>query len=406
MTAPAGATAAHPEDGLSLTRPGFFLRPDYFEVLADLRRHRPVLRTGDGLFALSRYEDIRAVSRDPERFVSGRGVLINDPLRDPAGDGRNAWSILHLDPPLHATYRSLVNRQFTPRAVSRLEERIRSVVAGVLDALPATGTVEFVEEVAAPIPIAVIADLFGVPVTDRALFRRWSDAVIESTDRTDEDRADDLGQMAAFLLSHIDSPATESNDLLDLLKTVDLDGRPLNRSEIMGFCLTLLVAGNETTRTLISGGTEALARYPEERALLLEDLSRVPAAVEEMLRWVTPIQAFGRTAVADVDLAGTVVPAGGFVVLLYASANRDESVFGPDADRFAVTRPPLPPHLAFGFGEHVCIGASLARLEARVFFEEFLARHADVALAGPPVRTPSTLVRGARAMPVRLGGPL
>jgi cytochrome P450 len=153
---------------------------------------------------------------------------------------------------------------------------------------------------------------------------------------------------------------------------------------------------------LISGGAEALARHPDQRAALVADRSLLAGAVEEMLRWVTPIQAFGRTAVVDTEVAGTPVAAGEFVVLLYASANRDEEVFGPTADRFDVSRPPLPTHLAFGFGEHVCIGASLARLESRIFFEELLARYPGYHLAGPPEYTVSTLVRGARAMPVRL----
>ena len=208
--------------------------------------------------------------------------------------------------------------------------------------------------------------------------------------------------MAAFLIGHIDSPATEGNDLLTLLKSSSLDGRPLSRSEIMGFCLTLLVAGNETTRTLISGGVEALARQPDQRAALVDDPSLIPGAVEEILRWVTPIQAFGRTAVVDVEIGGTTVPAGEFVVLLYASANRDEEVFGPTADRFVADRPTLPTHLAFGFGEHVCIGASLARLEARIFFEELLARFPHFELCGSPTYARSTLVRGAEILPLRL----
>jgi cytochrome P450 len=262
--------------------------------------------------------------------------------------------------------------------------------------------VDFVDAVAAPIPIAVIAEMFGVADADRALFRRWSDAVIESTDRTDAERSDELGQMAAFLTEHIDSPLTEANDLLSLLKSSSLEGRRLSRSEIMGFCLTLLVAGNETTRTLISGGVEALARHPDQRAALVADPSLIPAGVEEILRWVTPIQAFGRTAAVDVELEGATVVAGEFAVLLYASANRDEEIFGPSADRFVVTRPALPTHLAFGFGEHVCIGASLARLEARIFFEELFARFPDYELRGEPEYSRSTLVRGARTMPVQL----
>ena len=183
-------------------------------------------------------------------------------------------------------------------------------------------------------------------------------------------------------MAHIDSPATEGNDLLEVLKATELEGRPLNRLEIMGFCMTLLVAGNETTRTLISGGMEALYQQPDQRADLADDPSLLPVAVEELLRWVTPIQAFGRTAAVDVELGGEDVAAGDFLVMLYASGNRDEAVFGPTAARLDVRRPVTPTHVAFGFGEHLCLGAALARLEARIFFEELLARYPDLRAGG------------------------
>ncbi len=384
--------------------PGFFRRPDYYEVLGTLRRGDPVHRTADGLVLISRYEDVRTISRDPARFVSGRGVLINDPLRDPEGAGQSAFSILHLDPPRHAAYRSLVNRQFTPRAVARLEERVRTVVRATLDSVPRDDPIDFVDAVAAPIPITVISEMLGVDDADRRQFRRWSDAAIESTDFTSDERTAELGQLAAFLLDHVRSAEPDANHLLGLLKTAPVGDRPLNQAEIMGFCLTLLVAGNETTRTLLSGGAEALARHPDQRRVLASDPGAIPGAVEEILRWVTPIQAFGRTAVVDTEITGRAVEAGEFLVMLYASANRDETVFGASADGFDCARPTIPTHLAFGFGEHLCLGASLARLEARVFFEEFLARYPEYTLAGEPAYTDSTLVNGAATMPVVLTG--
>ena len=387
-----------------LGTPGFFLRPDYHAVLRRLRAESPVHRTGDGMLAVSRYEDVRDVSRDPERFVSGRGVLINDPLRDPEGSGLGAFSILHLDPPLHGAYRSVVNRAFTPRSIRPLEDRIRRVVRAALDAVPDDRPVDLVEELAAPIPIAVIADLLGVDGADRGRLRRWSDAVIESPDVGGDEQAALVGELVGYLLDHVAAPAGEDDGLLGLLRTTPVGDRLLDRHEVMGFCMTLLVAGNETTRTLLSGGAEALARHPDQRAVLAGDPSLLPGAVEEVLRWVTPIQAFGRTAAVDTELAGVAVPAGAFVVLLYASANRDEAVFGPTAGTFDVTRATSPPQLAFGFGEHVCLGSSLARLEARVFFEELLGRYPDWRLAGEPTYTRSTLVNGARSLPVVLAG--
>jgi cytochrome P450 len=388
---------------LDLTRPGFYLQPDYFEILAILRQQSPVHLTADGSWAISRYEDIRTISRDPERFVSGRGVLINDPMRAAGSDGLGVFSILHLDPPVHALYRKVVNRQFTPKAVARLEDVVRQTVTSVFDAAPAHEVIDGVNDIAAIVPIAVIAELFGVGDADRDEFRRWSDAIIAAADQEGSAKtAEDFGQMTNFLLAHIDSPDTEDNSLLSLLKSTELDGRPLSRLEIMGFCLTLLVAGNETTRTLISGGMEALYQYPEQRSRLVDDPSLLPGAIEELLRWVTPIQAFGRTAAVDVELSEQSVAAGDFLVMLYASGNRDESVYGPTADVLDIGRPATPAHVAFGFGEHLCLGAALARLEARVFFEEFLARYPNYEIAGPVEHVSSTLVRGAAGMPLLL----
>jgi len=387
---------------LDLTRPGFYLRPDYFDVLAELRRSAPVHRALDGSWAVSRYDDIRTISRDPDRFVSGRGVLINDPMRSDGGT-LNTFSILHLDPPVHTLYRKIVNRQFTPRAVSRLESTIRHTVASVLDDTVPERPIDGVDDLAAVVPIAVIAELFGVGDADRAVFRRWSDAIIAAPDADASGPGpEELGQMAEFLLARVDSASSGDDTLLGVLNAAELDGRPLSRVEIMGFCMTLLVAGNETTRTLISGGIEALHQHPAQRQLLAEDPSLLPAAVEELLRWVTPIQAFGRTAVVDVELSGVRVPAGDFVVMLYASGNRDESVFGPTVAQLDVCRPVSTTHLAFGFGEHLCLGAALARLETRVFFEELLRRHPRYALAGDVDYVRSTLVRGAVRMPIVL----
>ena len=388
---------------LDLTQPGFFLRPDYFDVLADLRDQAPVYRTLDGSWAVTRYNDIRSISRDPDHFVSGRGVLINDPLRSDGSGGLNTFSILHLDPPIHGVYRKVVNRQFTPKAVGHLEKAIRRTVTEVLDSAVPDEPMDGIDDLAAVVPIAVIAELFGVSGADRELFRRWSDAIIAAPDQTGSpEPAVEVGQMAEFLMAHIDSPATHGNDLLEVLNATELDGRRLNRLEIMGFCMTLLVAGNETTRTLISGGMEALHQQPDQRADLAEDPSLLPVAVEELLRWVTPIQAFGRTADVDVEVGGQEVAAGDFLVMLYASGNRDGAVFGPTAAHLDVRRPMTPTHLAFGFGEHLCLGAALARLEVRIFFEELLGRFPTYDLVGEVEYVRSTLVRGATRMPLVL----
>ncbi len=383
--------------------PGLFGRPDVFDAVAALRRDAPAFHVGGDVWVVTRYQDVLEISRDPVRFISRRGVLMNDPLRASAGEADPTYSILHLDPPLHVRYRTLINKRFTPRAVAGLEPAIRAEVVRVLDAVESGSTIDAVAEIAAPIPITVITHLLGIEDVNADDFRRWSDAAIASSDGATEQQLMDLGELANFLLAHVDRPASSSGDMLDTLKGASIDGEhPLSRAEIMSFCITLLVAGNETTRTLISGALDVLASHPGQRAALAADPAGIPTAVEEILRWVTPIQAFARTAVVDVEIGEIEVPAGSYVVMLYASANRDETVFGPTANRFDAARPIDPAHLAFGFGEHRCLGAALARLEAKVVLEELLARFPAYDVVGPPEFTESTLARGHRSLPVVL----
>jgi cytochrome P450 len=348
---------------------------------------------------------VRAVSRDPERFCSGQGVLQNDPRRDGV---ELPGSILHMDPPQHAEWRKVGSRWFTPRAVARLEERVRAVVGDVLDEVTPGEPLDVVDALAAPIPVLVIAQLLGLGDADRSDVRRWSDACIESPD-DDPDGAGAataalaVGELLEFLGASARARRERpGDDLLSVLVTAEVEGRVMTIDEVVLYCMSLLVAGNETTRHLLSGAVALLAEHPGQRARLGAEPTLLPGAVEECLRVVTPIQAFARTATRDTELGGQPLAAGDWVVLLYASANRDEAVFGPDAESFDVTRPAHPAHLAFGFGEHLCLGASLARLETRVFLEALLARFPDVALAGDPVWTRSTLVRGHVSLPVVL----
>ena len=380
----------------------FFTRPDYYEVLARLRADDPVHRGDDGFWVLSRYEDIRELSRDPARFCSGKGALVNDPVRT-GGMGLRTPSILHMDPPEHAAFRSLLNRRFTPRALTGLAGVIREGACRLLEAVNPREEVDFVAELAAPFPLGVIADLLGIDHADREDFRRWSDAAIESPDLPPGETAGALGELAGFINGHIEAKrARPGDDLVSLLVRSEVRGRPLGHDELFMFLLTLLVAGNETTRTLLTGSVLTLHEHPDQRALLLAHLALVPQAVEECLRWVTPVHAFCRTATEDAVVAGTAVEAGDYLCMLYASANRDERVFGDDASAFDVRRPVNPVHLAFGFGEHVCLGASLARLESRIFLEELLARFPAYAVTGSPERVVSTTAAGIRSLPVVL----
>ncbi|HEY1828879.1 MAG TPA: cytochrome P450 [Acidimicrobiales bacterium] len=383
--------------------PSFFTQDAYFDVLSWLRAEAPVREVEHGFWTVARYSDIRDLSRNPAHFCSGQGVLVNDPLR---GIGPlNVPSILHMDPPEHAEFRGLLNRRFTPRGLAPLADSIRATAVEVLDAVAdrATGEIDFVSELAAPFPLVVIAELLGIDKTDRGDFRRWSDAAIESPDLPPEETGAALTDLSTFIMEHIRAKRDHpGEDLVSLLVQSEVNGCPLQKMELFMFLLTLLVAGNETTRTLLSGATKALYDHPDQRAVVVDAPELMPVAMEECLRWVTPVHAFCRTVVEDCEVAGSAVRQGDYLCMLYASGNRDESVFGTDASVFDVQRPANPMHVAFGFGEHVCLGASLARLESRIFLEEMLARYPSYAVTGPAERVASTTVAGIRTMPVVL----
>jgi cytochrome P450 len=376
--------------------PAFFAGdPD--PALAELRRRCPVSWQPDGEFwAVTTLRDIQTVGKDPSTFCSGQGVLLSDRGRHIAAED----SLLYLDPPRHEQYRKLVNRAFTPRRVATLEPRIRELTVELLDAIDPRHPVDLVDSLCAPLPMLVIAELLGLPAEDRPDFRRWSDAIMEAATDVTEENALQAMELIAYFDAQLDRRADRpTEDLLSGLLLAEVDGARLTRAEVQGFCMTLMVAGNETTRSLVSGGMVELAEHPEQRARLARDPMLIPVAVEEMLRWVTPVMAMARTTTRDTTLGDADLRTGEFVLLAYGAANRDEAVFGKDADAFDVARTPNP-HISFGFGEHFCIGASLARMEARVLLEEVLARWPDYQLVGEVGRAPSTLFRQITRAPV------
>jgi cytochrome P450 len=370
-------------------------------ALARLRVESPVHWYEPGKFwALTRHADVLTVSRDPELFCSSGGVLMNDRERNVMA----ADSILYVDPPVHNRYRKLVSRGFTARRVAALEEQVRRIARELLAEIDPAAEVDLVDALAAPLPLLVIAELLGVPRSDREQFRVWSDAVMEAANEITDANA----LLALELMEYFDAALqarvmAPQDDLLTVLVTAEVDGERLTKEEQLGFCMTLLVAGNETTRSAISGGLVALAEHPDQRARLAADPGLLLPAAEEVLRWITPIAAMARTATSDTLLGGQQIGAGDYLVMVYLSANRDEQVFGPTADRFDIARE-ANPHLTFGIGEHFCLGASLARLETKVFFDELLARFPSYAVTGPVERVPSTLMRQLRQVPVRLSG--
>ncbi|MCC6765859.1 MAG: cytochrome P450 [Deltaproteobacteria bacterium] len=368
--------------------------------LTRLRREAPVLwNPVFRYWALAHHADVMTVSRDPATFCSSQGVLaVEIGVTYPFPP-----TMMHTDAPEHSRYRNLVQPGFAPRVMRALETRVRTRAGAFVERLTAGTTVDFTEAVAIPFPVAIIRELLGLDHVDDARVLRWSDAAIPgSTPMTREEieaaRAD---QRTTLLAATIARRGVDGDDLTTALANAAIDGDRLTDDEILLFQEQLLIAGNETTRNMISGGMAALATRPEAWARLRAEPALVAPAVEEWLRWTTPVISFMRTATRATELGGVAIAAGEPVLMLYASANRDESVFGSNAGEFQVDRTPNP-HVAFGFGPHVCLGAALARLEGRALLEKLLERFATVELAGEVVRTESSVIAGIRALPLLL----
>jgi cytochrome P450 family 142 subfamily A polypeptide 1 len=302
-----------------------------------------------------------------------------------------------------------VNRGFTPRRVQDHASKIRSICDGLIDAVAEKGHCDFVRDIAAPLPMIIIGDMLGVAPEDRDELLRWSDDLIAGTDASAGPEVAGRALAAAteymqYALEVIRDRRARppGDDLMSVLVHAEIDGERLDDEALIQESLLILVGGDETTRHVITQGMEALIQHPDQRALLAREPERIPTAVEEMLRWVTPIKNMNRTATTDTELRGQRIREGDKVLLLYQSANRDERVF-VEPDRFDVTRDPNP-HVAFGgYGTHFCLGASLARLELGIMFERLLARlpAIELASAGPLPLRPSNFIVGIEHMPVR-----
>ncbi|OBK50009.1 cytochrome P450 [Mycobacterium kubicae] len=379
-----------------------FYAGDPYPAYRELRATSPVCWNDvTNFWALLKYEDVRFVSSNPALFSSAQGITIPDPqLPNPVQEG----GLIFTDPPRHRQLRKLINSGFTRRHVAILEPKIREIVRGILADVEPGSVHEFAEEIAAPLPTRIIAQLLGAPPDDWEQFRAWSDAMTGSADPEIElDTLVAAGQLYEYFNQLIsDRRAQARDDMLSILVNAEIDGLRLSDEELVNFAFLLLVAGNETTRNLIALGTLALIEHPDQLRMLVDDLSLIPAAVEEMLRWNSPVVHMARTATADVEIRGQRIRAGEVVVMLYGSANRDEDVFGSDAEEFNIARHPNP-HIAFGCGEHSCLGAQLARLEAGLLFDELLRRFPIIELVGEVSRMRATMVPGVKRMPVRLG---
>jgi cholest-4-en-3-one 26-monooxygenase len=392
MTAPA---APYEPDALD---PTLYVRGVAHDVFRWLRENDPVHRDQlNGIWVVSKYEDISYVERQPELFCSGQGVR-------PKGGGADALSIVSMDDPEHARQRRLISRGFTGARITALTDHIRELARGLVDAVAARGNCDFVDDIAKPLPLIVIAEMLGLGVEDRERLAHWSDTMMagEGAEADDprqaaagdawaeyitylvglleERRAHPQDDLISVLLSSADAGEISFDEQAVIAKVQDGQladsGLGLGADDLLAFLVLLLVAGNETTRNALSGGMLALSTFPDERVKLVGDLGLVNSATEEILRYVSPVISFSRTVTRPTELRGRALETGDVVLNVYPSANRDADVFD-DPDAFHVDRAPNL-HLAFGTGPHFCLGANLARTEIRILLEELFSRVPDI----------------------------
>ena len=393
-------TTAPAHLGIDLMSGEFFGREPH-DAYAWMRANAPVYYDeANDLWAAASYAAVKAASVDTESFSNAGGIRPKSPPLP---------MMIDFDAPEHVRRRRLVSEGFTPKRVRAMEDRLRLVCDALIDKVCERGSCEFVSEIAAPLPIIVIGDMLGVAPEDRDDLLRWSDDMLNSQGSPEPGAIEKATQAFVEYNEYIhpvlaDRRASQStDDLVGVLVHAEIDGHSLDDDSLVQESLLILIGGDETTRHVISGGVEELLAHPDQRDKLAADpAGLMPGAVEEMLRWVSPIKNMARMATHDVELAGARISKGQELVLLYPSANRDEAVF-EDADAFAITRSPNP-HMAFGFGAHFCLGNQLARLELRVMVDRLLARLPDLHLAVDRAaleRRQANFISGIEAMPVQ-----
>jgi cytochrome P450 len=378
------------------------------EQFAWLRQNAPVYwhehPEGHGYWVLSKHTDVVAVSRDFKTFSAERGfVLVDDLPPDILDMARN--QLLGMDPPKHGPLRRAVITRFTSRMLAELEPKVREIAQGIMAGVDNSAEINFVEDLAGDLPTAVICSLLDIPQDMWPQIRRWSDLQTASSDPDLGGTGEEVNQASIEMGTYGFQLAAErkgqgGDDLITLLIDQEVEGHQVTEMEFASLFVQLTVAGNETTRGLISSGMHALLERPALLQQLREQPELLPGAIEEMLRWTCPLHYFRRTATQDTEIHGQKIREGDRVVMLYSSANFDEAVFEEPLN-FDITRDPNP-HLAFGHGIHLCLGANLARMEARVFFEEFFRHFEQIESTGEPVYIRSNMVHGFKEMPVHL----
>ncbi len=378
--------------------------PVHWQPPAQLRANLADIMDAEqrGYWALTRHRDIIEVSLDQERFSSERGTVITNDLNDERIAQLRLWMI-NQDAPNHTKLRKLVNKGFTKRMIGNMEGHIQRLCCEIVDGIALKGECDFVTSVASELPLLVIAELVGCPLEDRAKLFNWSNQMVgfEDPEFANEARATDaMGEMFEYASRLAAKRRSDPrDDLTSVLVNAEIDGERLDELGFNMFFMLLILAGNETTRNAISGGMLALSEHRDQWQKLLDDPALLPTATEEILRYVSPVISMRRTATRDTEIAGQRIRENDKVVMFYPSANRDADAF-ENPDRFDVTREPNP-HLAFGWGPHFCLGASLARGEIRGIFSELLSRFPDIEVCGPVRRMRSSTVNSIKSMPVR-----
>src|SRR5436309_479713 len=377
------------------------------EVFRWLREHDPVHRHdepgGPGFWAVTRYEDVKAIGRDPATFSSARGILIPDGTEVGDGGAGSPRMMITMDPPDHGQYRRLVIPAFIPKAVKSMQPRIDVLAGNIIDGVVQGGGCDLVEQVAGLMPSYVVADLLGIPHTDGVELYRLTE-VIHSAPESQPAGAAAGAAMQMLQYAHgvwEDKRAHPADDLATTLAHAEVDGSHLSEIDFGLFFLLLVDAGGDTTRNLVATGTLTLLEHPDQLTWLQADLDgRLAPAIEELLRWVSPVVYMRRTALRDSSLHGRDIRAGDKVVMYYGSANRDDAVFD-EPDRLDLSRSPNE-HVAFGGGgPHFCVGAHIGRAEIEAMFRQICTRLDDLQLAGDPEWLPSTFISGVKHLPVR-----
>jgi cytochrome P450 family 142 subfamily A polypeptide 1 len=368
------------------------------EAYCWMRANQPVFRDRNGLAAASTYQAVIDAERQPELFSNAGGIRPDQPAMA---------QMIDMDDPAHLMRRKLVNAGFTRKRVRDKEASIGELCDALIDAVCERGECDFVRDLAAPLPMAVIGDMLGVRPEQREMFLKWSDEMVAflSSQVAEEDMQVTMDAYAAYYAFTMDIIVQRreepTDDLISVLVNSEVDGEMLSDEEIVGEALLILLGGDETTRHTLSGGTEQLVRNRDQWDLLRSDPDALlPGAIEEMLRWTSPVKNMCRTITADTEFHGTQLREGEKMMLLFESANFDESVFG-DPEKFRIQRDPTS-HLAFGFGTHFCLGNQLARIELANMTQRVLARLPDLRLADEsrlPLR-PANFVSGLQSMPV------